>query len=147
MRDHKKTNGDLDHLLRQSIASISWRDQMMAGHALGKAATHQDRLAVAMVMRDGGALSEDAAFFYVALWIMQIAEDRICDPHRPDLHPELEPIRAGIEWEASRRAQGRCLRVPDEVLPARAGCAPDDRQFDTPGVQCLCCDRKSGRAD
>ncbi len=104
MTDHKKKNGDLDNLLRQSIASVSWWDQMMAVRALGRAATHQDHIAVAMAMRDGGALSKDGAFFYVALWIMQIAEERICDPHRPGLHPELEPIRA--DMEAIEKAHG-----------------------------------------
>lgn len=97
MTDHKKKNGELDHLLRQIIASISWWDQMMAVRALGRAATHQDHIAVALAMRDGGALSEDKAFFYVAVWIMRVAEERICDPHRPGLHPELEPIRADME--------------------------------------------------
>ncbi len=104
MTVHSKTNGELDHLLRQRVATISWRDELMAVHALGRAATHQDHIAVAMAMRDGGALSEDAAFFYVAVWIMRVAEERICDPHRRGLHPELEPIRA--DMEAIEKAHG-----------------------------------------
>ncbi len=96
MTDHRKTNGELDHLLKQIIASVSWWDQLMAVHALGRAAPHHDHIAVAMAMGDGGVLSEDEAFFYVAVWIMRVAEDRICDPHRPGLHPELEPILADM---------------------------------------------------